>query len=151
MDTDVKVGPLVSAMQRDKVKEHVEDALQKGAKLLHQSDVPASDTNHETCFYPVTVLADGSESMQMYREETFGPVVALTPFDGSEEIAIRLANDSEYGLASSVYTQDLEKARRVASLIQVGQVGINCYGLENMAVSCPWAGHKSSGFGFFRG
>jgi succinate-semialdehyde dehydrogenase/glutarate-semialdehyde dehydrogenase len=151
MDPDVKVGPLVSAMQRDKVKEHVEDALQKGAKLLHQSDVPASDTNHETCFYPVTVLADVSESMQMYREETFGPVVALTLFDGSEETAIRLANDSEYGLASSVYTQDLEKARRVASRIQAGQVGINCYALENMNVGCPWAGHKSSGFGFFGG
>jgi succinate-semialdehyde dehydrogenase/glutarate-semialdehyde dehydrogenase len=151
MDPGVNVGPLVSATQRDKVKEHVEDALQKGAKLLHQSDVPASDASQETCFYPVTVLADVSENMQMYREETFGPVVALTPFDGSEETAIRLANDTEYGLASCVYTQDLEKARRVASRIHAGQVGINCYALENMSVFCPWVGHKMSGFGFHSG
>jgi succinate-semialdehyde dehydrogenase/glutarate-semialdehyde dehydrogenase len=150
MDPDVKVGPLVSSMQRDIVKAHVEDALQKGAKLLHQSDVPASD-QEETCFYPVTVLADVSEGMQMYYEETFGPVVALTPFDGSEGAAIRLANDTEYGLASCVYTQDLEKARRVASCIQAGQVGINCYAIENMHVGCPWVGHKSSGFGFHSG
>ena len=87
----------------------------------------------------------------MYYEETFGPVVALTPFDGSEESAIRLANDTEYGLASCVYTQDLEKAGRVASRIQAGQVGINCYAIENMNVACPWVGHKSSGFGFHSG
>lgn len=151
MDPDVKVGPLVSSMQRDKVKEHVDDAVEKGAKLLYKSNVPASEAGRETSFYPVTVLADVSESMQMYREETFGPVVALTMFDGSEESAIRLANDTEYGLASCIYTKDLEKARRVASRIQAGQVGINCYAIENMNVACPWVGHKSSGFGFHSG
>lgn len=144
---DVKVGPLVSPLQRDKVKEHVEDALEKGAKLLFQSDVPSG----QGTFYPVTVLSDVRDGMKVYREETFGPVVSLTPFDGTEEEAIRLANDTEYGLASCLYTKDMERAQRVASAIQAGQVGINCYSLENMDVACPWVGHKNSGFGYHSG
>jgi len=149
MDSNVKVGPLVSGLQRDKVKEHVEDAIAKGAKVLYQtkeSDVPQLGT-----FYPVTVLSNVTDSMKMYREETFGPVVSLTRFSGSEVDAIRLANDTEYGLASAVYTQDLEKAQRVALGIDAGQVGINCYSLENMDVACPWVGHKQSGFGYHSG
>lgn len=151
MDPLVKVGPLVSTMQRDTVKAQVEDAVGKGAKMLHQSEVPAAADAADTSFYPVTVLADIKEGMTMYREETFGPVVALTPFDGTEEAAVRLANDTEYGLAACVYTKDIEKAQRVASRIHAGQVGINCYALDNMHVACPWVGHKSSGFGFHSG
>jgi len=148
MDPGVKVGPLVSSVQRDKVKEHVDDATRKGAALLYQGEVPP---DCEGNFYPVTVLAGVKEGMRAYREETFGPVVSLCPFDGSEEEAIRLANDTEYGLASSVYTSDLDKAERVAGAIQAGQVGINCYSLEHMDVACPWVGHKQSGIGYHSG
>ena len=152
MDPDVKVGPLVSSMQRDKVKEHVEDAIEHGAKLLYKSDVPSSGgSDIAGTFYPVTVLADVKDNMRAYREETFGPVVSLCPFDGSEAEAIRLANDTEYGLASSVYTKDIDKANRVASAIEAGQVGINCYSLEHMDVACPWTGHKQSGLGYHSG
>lgn len=87
----------------------------------------------------------------MYREETFGPVVALTPFDGTEKAAIQLANDSEYGLSGSVYSKDLVKAQRVADKIEAGQVGVNCWPLEHMDVACPWVGHKQSGFGYHSG
>jgi succinate-semialdehyde dehydrogenase/glutarate-semialdehyde dehydrogenase len=147
LDESVKVGPLVSSMQRDKVKQHVNDAIQKGAKVVYQSEhVPTVGT-----FHPVTVLADVTDRMLMYREETFGPVVALTPFDGSEDEAIRLANDTEYGLAGSVYTKDMDRAERVATAIQAGQVGINCYSLENMNIACPWVGHKNSGYGYHSG
>jgi succinate-semialdehyde dehydrogenase/glutarate-semialdehyde dehydrogenase len=148
IDRDVKVGPLVSPLQRDKVKEHVDDAVGKGAKLLFQSDIP---TDLDGSFYPVTVLADVTDGMLAYRCETFGPLVCLTSFDGSEEEAIRLANDTDFGLAGSVYTQDLDKAERVASSIQAGQIGINCYSLENMDVACPWVGYKHSGLGFHSG
>jgi len=148
MDPEVKVGPLVSKMQRDKVQEQVDDAVLKGAKLLYQSDVPDDETGN---FYPVTVLTDVADGMKIYREETFGPVVCVTKFDGSESAAVQLANDSEYGLASSVYTTDLEKATRVAGQIDAGQVGINCYALENMDVACPWVGHKASGHGYHSG
>jgi acyl-CoA reductase-like NAD-dependent aldehyde dehydrogenase len=148
MDPTVNVGPMVSDRQREIVREQVDDAIQHGATLLYQSEVPSSTQGF---FYPVTVLANVTESMRMYREETFGPVVCLIPFDGSEEEGIRLANDTEYGLAASVYTQDLEQAERVATAIQAGQVGINCYSLENLNVACPWAGHKNSGHGFHSG
>lgn len=148
LDPDTRVGPLVSPLQRDKVQEHVDDAVRHGAKVLYQSALPKDLSGS---FYPVTVLADVRDGMRTYREETFGPVVCLTPFDGSEEEAIRLANDTDFGLASSVYTQDMDKAERVAAAIQAGQVGINCYSLDNMDVACPWVGYKSSGFGYHSG
>jgi acyl-CoA reductase-like NAD-dependent aldehyde dehydrogenase len=135
MDPDVNVGPLVSSLQRDEVKLQVEDAISKGAQLLHQSPTPEGTQGY---FYPVTVLADVTDDMLLFSKETFGPVVSITKFDGSEAEGIRLANGSEYGLASSVYTADLGKARRVASRISAGQVGINCYSLANMDVHCPW-------------
>ena len=135
MDPDVKVGPLVSSLQRDEVKLQVEDAISKGATLLHQSSTP--EGTHGS-FYPVTVLADVTDDMLVFSKETFGPVVSIAKFDGSEAEGIRLANSSEYGLASSVYTADLDKARSVASRISAGQVGINCYSLANMDVHCPW-------------
>jgi acyl-CoA reductase-like NAD-dependent aldehyde dehydrogenase len=93
--------------------------------VLHQSAVPESSEN--ASFYPVTVLSNADEGMQLFTIVTFGPVVAITEFDGSEPEAIRLANKTEYGLESSVYTKDLEKAKRVAARIEAGQVGINCY------------------------
>jgi acyl-CoA reductase-like NAD-dependent aldehyde dehydrogenase len=150
MDPTVNVGPLVSAVQRNIVQDQVDDALAKGAKLLYQSEVPSSESGNST-FYPVTVLADVQEGMKMYREETFGPVVSLTKFDNSEVEAVRLANDTEYGLGSCIYTNDLEKAARVANQIEAGQVGINCYAIENMDVACPWVGHKQSGYGYHSG
>lgn len=135
MDPEVKVGPLVSSLQRDEVKLQVEDAIAKGAKLLHQSPTPE---NQKGSFYPVTLLADVTNDMLVFSKETFGPVVCMTKFDGSEDTGILLANNTEYGLGSSVYTDDLEKAKRVASRINAGQVGINCYCLDNMDVHCPW-------------
>lgn len=76
--------------------------------------------------------------MSIQTQETFGPVIAISTFDGSEEKAIELANDTEYGLASSVYTRDVERAQRVARGIKSGQVGINCYSLDFAHVKCPW-------------
>ncbi len=134
MDPDVQVGPLVSVMQRDQVKEQVDDALSKGAKLLHQSTTPECNGS----FFPVTVLSEVRDDMTVFTKETFGPVVAMTKFDGSEEEGIRLANKTEYGLGSCIYTTDINKAKRVATRIGAGQVGINCYAIENMDVHCPW-------------
>ena len=148
MDPNNLVGPMVSKMQKDLVHEQVEDAIAKGATMLHKSEVPEQT---EGSFYPVTVLSDVDKSMQLFTKETFGPVVAISKFDGSEDEAIRLANDTEYGLGSMVYTTDSEKANRIASLIDAGQVGINCYPLETMSTQCPWVGHKHSGFGYHSG
>jgi len=154
MDPENQVGPMVSMMQKDLVHEQVEDAIAKGAKILHQSEIPEQESEANSSgglFYPVTVVADVDDSMQLFTKETFGPVVAIAKFDGTEEEAVRLANDTEYGLGSSVYSKDSEKANRIAALIDAGQVGINCYPLEFMGVQCPWVGHKKSGFGFHSG
>jgi len=149
MDPTNDVGPMVSQIQRNIVQEQVQDAVGKGAKLLHQSAVP--ENVEGSSFHPVTVLADADDSMDVFTKETFGPVVAMAKFDGSEAEAIRLANKTEYGLGSSIYTKDMDKARRVATRIGAGQVGINCYALEAMDVACPWVGHKHSGYGFHSG
>jgi len=150
MDKGVKVGPMVSATQRDIVAAQVDDAVAKGAKVILKSDIPA-DAPEESSFFPVTVVSDVTDSMELNRAETFGPVVALSRFDGSEAESIRLANDTEYGLGSAVYSGDLEKAGRIAASIQAGQVGINCYPLAQMDINCPWVGHKASGFGYHSG
>lgn len=170
MDPQNKVGPMVSRMQMELVREQVDDAVAKGAKIIHQSEIPSTTTDDDQhnnsndaaaaaknsnvdggSFYPVTVVADVNDTMQLFTEETFGPVVAIAKFDGTEEEAIRLANDTEYGLGSSVYTKDSKKAERIASLIDAGQVGVNCYPLEAMGFHCPWVGHKNSGFGYHSG
>ena len=151
MDPSNKVGPLVSSLQMNKVKEHVDDAIQNGAKLLFQSEIPKTEKERMGTFYPVTVLADVQDGMKMYREETFGPVVCISKFDNTETEAIRLANDTDYGLGSCVYTQDIAKATRIANQIEAGQVGINCYAIDNMDIECPWVGHKQSGYGYHSG
>ena len=150
MDPSTRVGPLVSDLQKTHVEAQVQDALEKGARLLYQSEIPSS-TETRGNFYPVTVLADVAPNMDIYYQETFGPVVALTPFDGTEDQAVQLANDTPYGLGSAVYSQDIPKAQRIASRIQAGQVGINCYCLENMDTHCPWVGHKHSGYNYHSG
>jgi acyl-CoA reductase-like NAD-dependent aldehyde dehydrogenase len=150
MDPDVNLGPLVSTMQRDHVEAHVQDAVDKGASLLYQGEL-AQAAPPNSSFYPATVVADVTPEMKMYYEETFGPVVAITPFDGSENEGVRLANDTNYGLASCVYTKDMDQAQRMALKIHAGQVGINAYAIENMHVKCPWVGHRDSGYGYHSG
>ena len=155
MDEGVKVGPLVSKMQRDIVALHVEDALQKGAKLLYQGEIP-KEPGDDTSYFPVTVVADVSSEMEIQRKETFGPVVCLIPYgsdndNDDDKEAVRLANDTNYGLAAAVYSGNTERARRVASQIQAGCIGINAYSLDHMDVACPWVGHKESGFGCHSG
>jgi succinate-semialdehyde dehydrogenase/glutarate-semialdehyde dehydrogenase len=149
------VGPMVSAMQLKMVADQVDAALAAGAKLLYRGpSYPASSKNASVWkgnFYPVTVLTDLTQDMTIQSSETFGPVVALAQFDGSEAEAVRLANDTEYGLASYVYTTDMAKAQRVAKSIRSGQVGINCYSLFHADINCPWVGHKGSGFGYHSG
>jgi len=145
-DKGVNMGPMVTEMQREKVREQVAKAKECGAKVLYESDAPEKGN-----FQAITVLSELKQDMLIQTDETFGPVVALATFDGSEEEAVRLANDTEYGLASYVYTGDLEKGGRVARRIRSGQVGINCYSIIKAQPKCPWIGHKQSGFGSHSG
>lgn len=144
----VTMGPMVSRMQLENVKKQVDESVEKGAKVLYKSDIPATPGGN---FYPVTVISDLKQDMLIQTAETFGPVVAISAFNGTEEEAAKLANDTEYGLASYVYTGDLSKGARVARKIRSGQVGINCYSLIAAQPKCPWIGHKMSGFGSHSG
>ena len=136
----VQQGPLISAAALAKVEAHVADALGQGAKLLCGGRRHARGGN----FYEPTVLAEATPAMRCAREETFGPVAPLFRFRDEAE-AIRLANDTEFGLAAYLYTRDLGRAWRLAEALEVGMLGIN-EGLISTEVA-PFGGVKQSGLG----
>ena len=140
VDTGVDVGPLVEEKQRAKVAELVDDAVEKGARVVTGgSAVPGGGW-----FYQPTVLTNVSGDALLCREEIFGPVAAIVPFADEEE-AIRLANDTEYGLVAYVFTRDFARAVRVYEALETGMVGINQGIVSNPAA--PFGGVKASGFG----
>ena len=136
----VQQGPLISAAALAKVEAHVADAVAHGAKLLCGGRRHARGGN----FYEPTVLADATPAMRCAREETFGPVAPLFRFRDEAE-AIRLANDTEFGLAAYLYTRDVGRAWRVAEALEVGMVGVN-EGLISTELA-PFGGVKQSGLG----
>lgn len=140
LDSKTTHGPLIHSRAVQKVDEHVQDAVSKGARLLHGGRRLPLGPN----FYDLTVLADMKPDMRIFREETFGPVAAIFPFDTEEE-AIALANDSEVGLAGYFFSKDYSRCWRVAEALQVGMVGVNIGTISDPAV--PFGGVKESGFG----
>ena len=139
-DPDVKVGPLIDDDQRGKVAELVEDARDKGAKVLTGGE----NADGAGYFYKPTVLSDIADDARVLSEEIFGPVAPVKGF-GSEDEAIAAANDTEYGLVAYVYTQNLNRAFRVIEGLETGMVGLN-QGLVSNA-GAPFGGVKQSGFG----
>ncbi|WP_026464643.1 NAD-dependent succinate-semialdehyde dehydrogenase [Adhaeribacter aquaticus] len=138
LNTDVQVGPLINEKGLKKVKEHIRDAVAKGAKVTTGGDII------EGLFFQPTVLADATRDMIIAREEVFGPVAPIFRFSTEEE-AIQMANDTEYGLASYFYSKDVNRCWRVAEALEYGMVGIN-EGLISTEVA-PFGGIKESGFG----
>jgi succinate-semialdehyde dehydrogenase/glutarate-semialdehyde dehydrogenase len=139
-EEDIDVGPLIDDAQRSKVKELVEDAVGKGAKVL----VGGSERDGRGYFFEPTVLADVPREARLLKEEIFGPVAPVAGFE-SEEAAIAAANDTEYGLVAYVYTRDLKRAFRVIEGLETGMVGLNQGMVSNAAA--PFGGVKQSGFG----
>jgi len=139
----IDVGPMIRERQLEMVESQVEDAVARGARVLvGGSRLQQLGAN----FYAPTILADVTHQMRIMREETFGPVLPIMPFD-SESEAVQLANDSEYGLGASVWTRDRRRGRRLAAEIQAGTVMVNdavsCYGIAE----APHGGMKMSGVG----
>ena len=139
-----EVGALASQDQLDKVRAHVDDAVAKGARLVaggrHRPDVGP-------LFYEPTVLADVTPEMDLYREETFGPVVAVYPVAGDDE-AVAQVNDTEYGLNASVYAGDTGRGRAIAGRILAGTVNVNDgYSSAWASLDAPMGGMKASGVG----
>ena len=136
----VTVGPLIDNAALDKMAAHVEDAVDRGASLVCGGKrIPGTG-----CFWEPTLLTDVTPEMRIYREETFGPIAPVVTFDDDDQ-AIAMANDTNYGLASYVYTRDLSRAVRTAEALQFGMVGINDINPTSAAV--PFGGIKDSGLG----
>jgi succinate-semialdehyde dehydrogenase/glutarate-semialdehyde dehydrogenase len=140
LDKDTKIGPLIEEKAVAKVEEHVRDALAKGAKLI----TGGKRGDGAGYFYVPTVLTGVRSDMLAMHEETFGPVAPLMKFDTEEE-AIRLANATEFGLASYFYSRDVGRVWRVAEALESGIVGIN-EGIISTEVA-PFGGVKESGIG----
>ena len=140
LEEGVKIGPLIDGDAVEKVTEHVQDALDKGAELLlggHPHPLGGS-------FFTPTLISQVTPEMKVAREETFGPLAAIFPFE-SEEEAIEMANDTEFGLASYFYSSDLKRVWRVSEGLDYGMVGINTGLISNAAA--PFGGTKASGLG----
>jgi len=146
LDPATDQGAVVNKAQLDKIKFYVDLAQKEGGKVALGGKAPASI--NERCefgyFFPPTVITDLPVSCRTNREEIFGPVVTITPFDNEEEV-IGYANDCDYGLASSVWTQNLNRAHRVAERISTGTVWVNCWLVRDLRV--PFGGMKQSGVG----
>ena len=140
MEAGVEQGPLIDASAVDKVEEHIADATAKGARVV------AGGSRHEKglTFFEPTVIRDVTQDMLIASDETFGPVAPLFKFESEEEV-VRLANDTEFGLAAYFYTEDLGRAWRVMEALEYGMVAVN-EGILSTEVA-PFGGVKDSGMG----
>ncbi|MCB8913754.1 aldehyde dehydrogenase family protein [Rhodococcus rhodochrous] len=142
------VGPLATRAQFEKVTGYLKLGIEEGARVAVGGGVPADPALRAGNFVEPTIFADVDNSMRIAQEEIFGPVLCVIRFDDEDE-AIRLANDTPYGLAAGVWTSDLSRAHRVAGSLEAGQVFVNEYFAGG--VETPFGGFKSSGFGREKG
>ena len=139
-DPDTAIGPLVSDAQRERVREYIRKGQEEGAKLV-AGGAEAPDGVDTGYFVRPTVFSEVDPAMTIAQEEIFGPVLAIIPYDGEDD-AVRIANDSLYGLAGGVWSGDPERAQRVARRMRTGQVEINGATFNPLA---PFGGYKQSG------
>lgn len=141
-DKDVFIGPIINQKQVDKIQKLIDESIQQGARVVKRGSVKGN------LMEPV-ILADVKNDMAIAQNEAFGPVAAILPVE-SEEEAIRIANDSEYGLSGSVYTRNLEHGVDVALQIETGMIHVNDQSV-NVEPITPFGGEKSSGLGRYGG
>ncbi len=140
----VSIGPLVDTAAIEKVDRQVRDAIDKGAELVSGGRRLTENGLDRGYFYAPTLIKEVTPRMTIYREETFGPVAPVVPYDSEEEV-LTMANDTHYGLAAYIYTQDISRAMRVLEGLRFGIVGIN--DINPTAAAAPFGGMKESGLG----
>ncbi|AEC21582.1 aldehyde dehydrogenase [Pusillimonas sp. T7-7] len=142
------IGPVVSARQLERVCGYLDIGRQEGARLIYGGNKPSALLGTGGHFIEPALFVDVTNQMRIAREEIFGPVGVLIPFD-DEEQAVAMANDNDFGLAAAVWTSDVGRAHRVAGLLEAGQVYVNDY--QPVGVEAPFGGYKNSGFGREKG
>jgi len=142
-DPEVTSAPLINTRQLDRVLGLIARGQEEGARLVCGGGRAVGDELAHGNFVAPTLFADVSNDMSIAREEIFGPVLSVIPFDGEQE-AVRLANDTDYGLAATVWTSDVRRAMRMTRAIKAGTVGVNGYQLEP---NSPFGGFRQSGLG----
>jgi gamma-glutamyl-gamma-aminobutyraldehyde dehydrogenase len=142
MSPDTRLGPMIEQPHLEKVLGYIERGRAEGARVVTGGGRILEDTGGY--FVAPTIFDNVANSMSIAREEIFGPVLSTIPFD-SEEEGVRLANETSYGLAASLYTRDLDAAFRVARALRAGTVGVNAYSEGD--ITTPFGGYKQSGFG----
>jgi aldehyde dehydrogenase (NAD+) len=140
--SEAQLGPLVSSTQRDRVRNYIQKGIDEGARLVTGGTEPPEGLDRGYFVRP-TVFADVTPDMTIAQEEIFGPVLAIMPYD-DEDDAVRIANDTIYGLAGAVQSADVERAQRVARRMRTGQVDING---GRFNIQAPFGGYKQSGNG----
>ncbi|MFI2478674.1 aldehyde dehydrogenase [Nocardia xishanensis] len=140
MEPETRIGPLVSSRQRERVESYIAQGKADGATLATGGGRP---NREKGWFVEPTVFGDVDNSSRIAREEIFGPVLAVIPYEGVDE-AVAIANDSEYGLGGTVWTSDHGKGLDIARRVETGSIGVNFYALD---VGAPFGGVKSSGIG----
>ena len=148
-EPDAMIGSITTRAQYERVLSFFDVAKEDGATLVAGGADVRGDSWGDGWYVPVTVYSDVSNEMRIAREEIFGPVLSIIPFDTEEE-AIQIANDTEYGLAAGIWTTNLSRAHRVASKLEAGTVTINEYG-SGADVELPFGGYKNSGYGKEKG
>ncbi|KAK1184242.1 aldehyde dehydrogenase family protein [Streptomyces sp. NBS 14/10] len=142
---ETQLGPLISGVQRDKVLRLISTGIQEGVRVAAGGGVPDLPAELGSGYYlQPTVLADATMSMTVAREEIFGPVAVVVPFDGEDD-AVAMANDNRFGLGAGVWTRDIARGHRVADRITAGMVWVNDH--HRLEPSLPWGGVKESGTG----
>ena len=144
LDPATTMGPLVSARQRDRVESYLGIGTAEGATLSYQGHRPADPALAGGYFVPPTIFETTSNDLRIAREEIFGPVMTVLPFHDVDEV-VRLANDTEYGLAAAIWTRDLTTALRTARAVRAGVVWIN--DSQPAPTEAMWGGYKQSGIG----